>query len=251
MIKSLSPYYIYIPFVAPLSGLTCTEYTLQIFVWNGAKASPPVMANYEKTISNPTASTGYSRINIARLVNDFIRFTPYDTAITELIDGGNQYWVKTQVLYTTADTDDYVAQLETTELMLKGYGYGLEGENPQPPTNNILLTGTEFKVDRNGHFVFPFLIQETVDTSSITLDDVTFVSGITYEFDFTIDFTPTQIYCQVRANSESDWGLPVLFSGITSPQTRGVSIGGSFQSRVFAFNPATGNTIYSNVFDYP
>ena len=106
MIKSLSPYNLTIPFVAPLSGLTCTEFTLEIFVWNGSKATPPIEPSYSKTIANPTASIGNTKVNIARLVNDFIDFTPYDTLVTELVNGNNQQWVKTQVKYLTSNVTD-------------------------------------------------------------------------------------------------------------------------------------------------
>ncbi len=161
MIKSLSHYYLSIPFIAPISGLTSTSFTLQIFVWNGLKDTPPADANYEITIDNVTASTGNYKIDIALIVNDFIDFTPFDTTATELIDGFNQYWVKTQILYITSDEADNVPNYETTTLMTAGYGYGMDGENSQIPANNILITGTEFKVNRNGFFVLPILIQES------------------------------------------------------------------------------------------
>lgn len=246
MIKSLSPYNLEIPFVAPLSGLTCTSYTLQIFVWNGTKITPPSEATYEITKDNPTASTGNDTVDIALLVNDFIDFTPYDTTSTELIDGNNQYWVKTQILYTTADEGDFVPNYEDILLMTAGYGYGMDGENAQIPSNNILLTGTEFKVSRDGFFVLPILIEETVDESTLTLDSVVLDAGSTYDFSFTADFSFTQLYAQVRANSGSPWGTATLFSGITSPQSRVVSIS-PFQTRIYAFNPLTGNNIYSNI----
>ena len=37
MIKTLSPYYINIPFVSPLTSLVCTSYTLKIYIWKGLK----------------------------------------------------------------------------------------------------------------------------------------------------------------------------------------------------------------------
>jgi len=97
------------------------------------------------------------------LVNDFIEFTPQLGAGTGLYDGNNQRWVKTAVIYNTGnpiDTD--VVQLQTTVLMLRGYGYGMEGENPQPPANRILLQGTEFKVQRDGFFNLPIIIDMTL-----------------------------------------------------------------------------------------
>jgi len=249
MIKTLSPYYLEVPLVAPLSLETCTSFTLQIFAWNGLKPDAPAEPIYEITKDNPTASTGSEEINISLLINDYIDFTPSFSDATELVDGANQQWCKTQILYTTTEETDYVPNYETTVLLLQGYGYGIEGKNTQPPTNNILLQGTEFKVNRTGKFVFPFLIQETVDTSEIVLEDVNFVSGSTYSYVFTSNFSFTQLYSQVFVSGV--WSTPVLFSGTTSPQTRVVSGGLTGKpTRIFAFNEATGNTIYSNEFNY-
>ena len=41
MIKSLSSYYITIPFVSPLTSATCTSYTIKLYIWSGEKASVP------------------------------------------------------------------------------------------------------------------------------------------------------------------------------------------------------------------
>ena len=163
MIKSLSSYYINIPFLSPLTSDVAIEYTLLIWVWNGTKFNPPVEPTYSKTKKNIDSSVDTDEINIARLVNDFIEFTPQLGAGTGVYDGNNQRWVKTAVIYNTGnpiDTD--VVQLQTTVLMLKGYGYGMQGENPQPPTNRILLQGTEFKVQRNGFFNLPIIIDMTL-----------------------------------------------------------------------------------------
>jgi hypothetical protein len=216
MIKSLSPYYLEIPFVAPLSGLTCSEYLLQIFVWNGYKTTVPENPSYEKTILNPTGSTGNSKVSISRLVNDFVDFTPFDTLNTELINGNNQQWVKTQVLYTTANEDDYVPQLETTVLMTKGYGYGMEGQNPQLPTNNILLSGTEFKVQRDGYFVFPFLIQEAepVETFFATITDVDEFGCVFFEFN--IPYTEGGVALETSTDEGANWTYSV--GSATSPR---------------------------------
>jgi hypothetical protein len=147
MIKTLSPYYLTIPFVSPLTGAICTAFTLKIFVWDGVKATPPATASYSITKNNPTASTGNDKINIARLINDFIDFMPSES---------NQRWCKTTVTYDGSGVEELV----TTSLVLKGYGYGMSGENPQPPANRILLQGNEFKVQRSGVFNLPILILE-------------------------------------------------------------------------------------------
>lgn len=252
MIKSLSPYYINIPFVSPLTGATALSYTLNLFIWDGLKNDPPTEAQYQITKSNPTGSTGIDKINIARLVNDFIDFTPNKSETTELNDGNNQVWCRVEVVYITDDSDDDdVLQLAETLLVLKGYGYGLDGENSQPPTNKILIPLIDYKVNRNGFFNVPILIDEPTDTSEIVLTDIDFVSGNTYSFAFTSDFSFTQLYCQVRLNSSVDWGTAVLFSGTSSPQNRVVSLGGVFEARIYAYNELTGNNIYSNTLAYP
>jgi len=163
MIKSLSPYYLTIPFASPLTGAISTAYTLQIFVWEGLKAPVPVSPIYQITKKNPTGTAGNDKINISHLVNDYIDFETVPMTISTVYNGNNQQWVKTQVIYTTADEDDLnIAQLQTITLMLKGYGYGLEGENAQPPTNRVLIQGDEFKVSRKGSFILPVMADEAL-----------------------------------------------------------------------------------------
>jgi len=253
MIKSLSPYYVNIPFVSPLTGATAITYTLNLFIWNGAKNSPPSEPQYQITKENPTGSIGTDKINIARLVNDYINFEPNKSFITELNNGNNQVWVRQEVEYTTSDTDDNgVLQLAETVLCLKGYGYGLEGENPQPPDNKILIPIQDYKVNRNGVFNVPILIDEPTDESELVLISVinTSVYSNTFEYTFTENFTYLTLHAQVRLTSLNVWGTPTTFSGLTSPQSRIVSLSGAFQTRIFAYNEATGNIIYSNIFDY-
>ena len=121
MIKSLSPYYVTIPFVSPLSGLTSNSYTLQLFIWNGAKNEPPALPVYEFTKSNPTGSTLTDEIDIANLISDYISFTPQEGIGTQLLDGNNQLWVKWRTFYTTTDSNDAILPSnQNTKLMIKG-----------------------------------------------------------------------------------------------------------------------------------
>jgi len=250
MIKSLSPYNLSIPFIAPFSGLTCTEFLLEIFVWNGSKLMPPLTASYSKTITNPTASTGNANVNIARLVNDFIDFTPYDTLVTELIDGNNQQWVKTQVRYTTANVSDLLPQLVSVQLMLKGYGYGMEGENTQPPANNILLQGIEFKVQRDGYFVLPILIQETVTplaTLAITLitEDVAPIYDITY----TETGTHDDIYYRYRLQPATTWVIGLEPVGVSIASIELPEVAGTYDVQIFTYDTVNNETVYSNIYE--
>lgn len=203
MIKSLSPHYIYIPFVSPYSDLTCTAYTLQVYVWNGAKNEPPAEPAYEYTKTNPTGSTGEDKIDIANIVNDFINFTPKEGSGTELINGENQLWVRVQTYYeTTEPLDATTATNISVQLMTKGYGYGMQGENTQLPSNKILLQGTEFKVNRNGTFVLPILtddsdtlINAVNDTANIFFQDTL----IDVKLNDNLGFTPTNIISVVSS----------------------------------------------------
>jgi len=250
MIKSLSPYYINVSFRSPLTLEICTAYTLQIFVWDGLKNNPPSTPSYSVTKQNPSTSSGIDKINIARLVNDYIDFTAQPITGTGIYDGNNQRWCKTQLIYTTTNELDLnLIQLPITVLMTQGYGYGLDGENSQVPTNKILLSGNEFKVSRNGFFVLPVLIDEQEDVNEIVLTDVVVISESTFYYSFTSTFAFTQLYSEVRPYGGDNWSVPLLFTGIDSPQTRVVSLGG-FETRIFAYNESTGNNIYSNIFTY-
>jgi hypothetical protein len=127
MIKSNSPYYITIPFVSTSSGLTSQNYELSVWVWNGLKSTPPTTASYTTTKGNPTASTGYDTINIARIVNDYIEFEPQQANGTSVINGKNQQWVKTSVIYNS----DLVAQQQITTLTVTNRAFS---------SGNVLLT---------------------------------------------------------------------------------------------------------------
>jgi hypothetical protein len=162
MIKSLSPYYLTVPFVSANTGLTCTSYVVSIFVWDGLKADVPSTATYTLTKTNPTGSTASdTTVNISKLIKDYIQFTPQDAATTSVINGNNNWWVQTSYTYVTTDAADATTpQGSVKSLYGLGYTSGIGGGNVTNITNRLLLTGREFKVDRNGFFVVPVLIKE-------------------------------------------------------------------------------------------
>ena len=167
MIKSLSPYYLSTPWVSPLTGATCSQYTLSIYVWDGDKLAPPLQADYEITKKNHFTETGTDKVNIARLVNDFINFSATTLTGTGVVSSDNQVWCKTEVVYTTTDPlDAGVKQNILTQIVTKGYGSGIEGENPQLPTSGILLTGDLFRVSRSSDFILPLLV-DTAKTGTV------------------------------------------------------------------------------------
>ena len=165
MIKSKSPFYVTTPFVNPLGGAVSGEsYTLTILVWNGVKASPPTATasnSYVITKTNPTSSTGSDKINIARLINDFIDFTPVSTTATSVINGSNNWWCKTSVFYE----NDATVQQAATKLFSLGYSYGNEGENVESISNFLASATAEYRADRNSVFTVPILVDEAVTTA--------------------------------------------------------------------------------------
>ncbi len=169
-IKSLSPYYVTTPWSNPLGATLGEDYTITILIWNGVKGSPPTADStnsYIITKENPTSSTGNDKINIARLINDFIVFTPQTASATSTINGSNQWWVKTSVFYE----NDATVQQAATSLFTLGFSYGDEGENITAITNNTLLSSTrlgkstlEYFADRDAIFTVPILVDESTTT---------------------------------------------------------------------------------------
>tara|TARA_R110000787_G_C13381878_1_gene441875 strand:- start:110 stop:1180 length:1071 start_codon:yes stop_codon:yes gene_type:complete len=165
MKKTLSPITIDIPFVSPLTGETSTQYKLIIRVWDGLEANPPISESYSKTVSNLNSSIGVQKVNISRLVNDFVIIRPSTNTSTGLINGNSQVWVQTSVIYTTTDAADLnLEQNVVKSLAVKGYTYGNEGANQETNANNILIDYDEFNVSRTGIFMLPVFSQ----TSAIT-----------------------------------------------------------------------------------
>lgn len=252
MIKSLSPYYLTIPWIAPISEEICTSYTLQIFVWNGAKNTPPELPSYEITKDNVTGSNASDKINISPLVNDFIDFTPFDTTSTELIDDFNQYWVKTQILYKTYRLVDFVPNYENTQLMLSGYGYGMDGENPQPLANKILLSGSEFKVSRNGYFIFPFLIEESeIPLPSFVLNSVTDEGADLFNYNATLISFSGNLSLFYRQQGDTDWITSKRYydysDGTYDFISLPIELTGNVEFCIGLFYPLIGEHIYSNI----
>ena len=164
MIRALSPFYIDTPLV--YGGVTCAKYTLNVWVWNGDKSTPDSTNSYQITYQNTTASTGSHSININAIIQDYIEFKEPSLLLStgiQLIDGNNQQWVYTYVTY------DAVATLyhETTDIMVLGYAYGNEGRNLTTVKNQTLIKPQEYKVNRQGNFVFPIYVPVALGTSDL------------------------------------------------------------------------------------
>lgn len=121
---------------------------LNIYIWSGLQASKPATPTYVQTITNPTSAlTSYTDINT--LIKDYIEFSPQKNTTTSLIDGINNVWVSVDQSVNNVVTN------VVEDVACIGYGYTLEGLNADKPTNNILLQGNDFRVNRNGNFIVP------------------------------------------------------------------------------------------------
>lgn len=157
--KTLSNYYITVPYIAPLSGLTCTRFTLNVFIWSGLKWNFTPQPTYQITKDNISGSVGSTKIDIYQIVSDFISFQPEVSNTTEVINGSNQIWVRVSTYYATTDPLDLTTETnEVTELATKGYSYGNEGENAGFPSSKILIPIIDYKVHKK--FIVPVLIDE-------------------------------------------------------------------------------------------
>tara|TARA_R110000803_G_scaffold37563_1_gene80930 strand:+ start:3949 stop:5034 length:1086 start_codon:yes stop_codon:yes gene_type:complete len=171
MIRSLSPYYITTPLEFTPSGGSqqrCEKYTLNIWAWNGDKDFPVSDNSYQVTFKNTANSYGSHDINISKMIQDFIEFTPIDTtgiSNFDVVDGNNQMWVYTFVTYN----DETTRVAENTELYSLGYSYGDEGKNYQAIPNNIALTTkvSEYRVSTDGYFILPIYAGEDGDVGTL------------------------------------------------------------------------------------
>ena len=246
MKKTLSPIYITIPFVSPATGLTSTQYRLEIRVWDGSKSSPPFLASYSKTVKNLSSSTGSQTVNISRLVNDFLVLEAFAPGQTVLLPAINQRWVKTEVFYTTSNVSEAsTSQSVSLYPVVKGYTYGNEGANQETPTNKNLISYNEFNVSRTGVFVLPIEVPETpTSTPNITLLSVVVVSGTLY----TLTFSTVGSYSTLDGYAESTGGRRVeTLTGVTSTRTMTIPWTGIVSVEIRGFDNDTATSIVSNI----
>ncbi|AWH84926.1 hypothetical protein HYN59_07205 [Flavobacterium album] len=244
-IKTLSPHYISIPLTSPLTGVICSSYEVRIYIWDGSKTAIPAEPSYTMTKINASGSSRSDRINIARIASDFIGFECIPQQGTVLVDGNNQVWIKYECYYNDSPT---VPALQEVSLALKGYGYFLEGENPQLPSNKILLTGDEFKVSRDGRFVLPIMVDEPpVPIRTLTINNFVRSTGVNYTLTATANFPYTEIFVSARPVGSSSW-TPVEHSGSSYIVPSGIA-SGLFEVRAGAFDPVTSAIIYSAVYN--
>lgn len=248
MIKTLTPYYVTIPLVNPLTDVVCDSYTIKIFIWAGNKTAVPSLPEYEITKVNAAAANGNEKVNISRIVNDFIDFNFEQSLVTSLENSNNQVWVRFYVLYNDQPT---IPQLQFVELAIKGYGYFLEGENPDVPINNHLINLNEYKVNRNGYFVLPIQLQESEPPlPSITITGITDIGGGQFELSFTSVGTYPSMELLIDDTS-SAFDLIFNYDAPTSPLTLSVDVpevSTDFEFTLSGFDIESATNVVSNIF---
>lgn len=215
--KTLSNYVLNVPFTSPNSSEVCSSFTIQIFVWKGDKYLPPSVPVQEITKNNLDQSAGTAVISIDDIVNDYIVANPEKALVTQLINNTNTAWLKTHVFYSTNDESDLnLPQLVDVRMAVKGYGYELEEENPQPPTNRILIPINDYLVSKYSFFNVPIVRLDDdapAPVYEVTLDSVT-LDGDFLEVAFT-DNIPIDLknYSTIKVSTESD--MSIITNSIT------------------------------------
>lgn len=249
MIKTLSSYYINIPLVSPLTSLTCESLVIKLYIWQGLITDVPT-ATYTLTENNPEALTTNLNVNISKLINDFIDFKP-QILVSNIQDGNNQIWCKQEVFYNTSNPGEAnTAQLVDTNLCIKGYGYAMEGLNPQPPTDKILLTNREFKVSKTSKFIVPIIIEQSpLPTPNITITNV--VQAVPASNFYEIDFTTVGNYSSFYAVITPLVGVPWITPdfGVVSPQGIVIPLTGDLEIEMYGFDNSTSQNVISNTFN--
>lgn len=185
MILTRSPYYLTIDWTQGAFGSVPERYVIQLYIWNGLKASVPAEPTYEIENKNPLSRTGSVDVNISNYINDVLDYSLIDSSVKGSYDANAAVWVKSQVIYyinDVAQTPYYV----TTNLALNGYGYGIEGSNTTIPVNNVLSNVNFANVSNNTTYLLPIVVDEVddvvIDVVSLpdnTINDSIIVSSTT------------------------------------------------------------------------
>jgi hypothetical protein len=216
-IKTLSNFNLNVPFTSPNSSEVCSSFTIQIFIWKGDRYLPPTVPVQEITKNNLDQSAGTANINISDIVNDYLEIDEQDSVTTDLLDNPQTAWLKTQVLYVTSDISDIgLPQLIDTRIAVKGYGYGIESENPQPIGTNYLMSEGDYLVSKDSFFNIPILRGDGAEpdpTYEVTLDEIDlipFAISITWTDDIPEDL---RSYSTIKMSEESD--MSIILSSFT------------------------------------
>lgn len=206
MIKTLTPYYLNIPWISPISDTIADSFVLNIYIWDGLIDEIPTTPSYSQTKINATESNENVSINISNLLADFIDFKPASSDTTELLNGNNQQWVKWGVVHTVGGVSETIENSIKLSSFVNGYSYGLDGVNSQTPENKILIPIQEYKVSRKSVFVIPIETDLGDNTSDVNvLNSVVLSSGTTYAYNVTLGDFDGNINLLYRQNGVTAW----------------------------------------------
>lgn len=145
MILSRSPYTIK---PTKIVGAT-TKVTANVHLWNaGSKPSTPT---YKIEKSVPPTNIEFE---ISNLIKDYFKYDPiyYSSTGVRKSKVGNVVAVDVNQVYIPSQTENVYGKFA-----VDGYGYFMEGQNPQTPNDGILLSNDYYIADSKGHFNIPVL----------------------------------------------------------------------------------------------
>lgn len=167
MILTRSPYYKIVPWRRPSDNEIVDSYKLELFIWTGDKVTDkPLFSTYDITKENIQNAEDDDKIDIARLIEDYIENTVIDVSTTGIQSGNCTVWVSHQVQYSVGA--NITQELQETDFATKGYGYGFEGENYE--STMVLLTDSIELDAHNESMVFVPINRE------LTTNDLTIIS---------------------------------------------------------------------------
>tara|TARA_R110002049_G_scaffold199037_1_gene369081 strand:- start:17669 stop:18736 length:1068 start_codon:yes stop_codon:yes gene_type:complete len=187
MILTRSPYYKNVTWRRPSDNAVCDSFTLNIYIYEGAITAAPTTATYSITKENiQNLTTGDTKIDIARLVDDFIDPQLITQTDTGLYQSKATVWVKTEVVYDVSG--DTSTELIETDYAIRGYGKGSEGENYQ--LDKPILSDVS-EVDAYKESIVMLPIEKVNDFSSrpTEIPDITILSYPNGTLSTTIDAT--------------------------------------------------------------
>lgn len=173
MILSKSPHYLNIAF----DFSTTYSIGLDLFIWTGDKANPPIEPTYSLTKERPSVEVNQLDIEISDFINDYIENKPQLQTVTGKYSTveGNGVWVKTVVSFN--DDVQTITPQESIQFAVAGYGYFLEGINPQ--AEGALTNSKIQKVD--DVILFPYLADGTISQLEVSDGITTQTYGLTNE----------------------------------------------------------------------
>ncbi|MFS4469118.1 hypothetical protein [Maribacter sp. 2210JD10-5] len=172
MILTKSPYYITAPLV---SGTTSV--TLNLKVIDSVESSSLSNPDYTIVKNKPSASTTNLDFEVSNLIRDFFEPDPIFSPTTALLDSNdkNVLSVNYSLTYSGGGIDQSVTNVD----VLDGYGYFLEGINPQLPADKILLSNDYYVVNKQGYFAIPIYNDGTLSTVTVDGTDYTLTESST------------------------------------------------------------------------